>query len=68
MSKVRILFLGTPEFAVTSLKKLIEDEHFEIAAVISQPDRPAGRKMQLKASPVKELALQHELNVRQRST
>ena len=63
MSKVRILFLGTPEFAVASLRRLIEDDHFEIVGVVSQPDRPAGRKMQLKASPVKELALQHGLKV-----
>ena len=63
MSKVRILFLGTPEFAATSLKRLIADTHFEIVGVISQPDRPAGRKMQLKPSPVKELALAHGLRV-----
>jgi methionyl-tRNA formyltransferase len=63
MSKVRIVFLGTPEFAVTSLKRLIDDSHFEIVAVISQPDRPAGRKQQLKASPVKELALASGLKV-----
>lgn len=63
MSKVRIVFLGTPEFAAASLKRLIEDDHFDIAAVVSQPDRPAGRKMQLKASPVKELALSRGLTV-----
>jgi len=48
MSKVRILFLGTPDFAVASLSRLISDEHFDIAAVVSQPDRPAGRKMNYK--------------------
>ncbi len=63
MSKVRVLFLGTPEFAVASLERLLTDEHFEIVAVVSQPDRPAGRKMQLKPSPVKELALRHGLTV-----
>ena len=63
MSKVRIVFLGTPEFAAASLRRLIVDDHYEIAAVVSQPDRPAGRKMQLKASPVKELALAHGLKV-----
>lgn len=61
--KLRIVFLGTPEFAAASLRRLIADDHFEIAAVVSQPDRPAGRKMQLKASPVKELALSHGLKV-----
>lgn len=63
MSKVRILFLGTPEFAASSLRRLIEDDHFEIVGVVTQPDRPAGRKMQLKASPVKELALSAGLRV-----
>jgi methionyl-tRNA formyltransferase len=63
MSKFRILFLGTPDFAVTSLSRLISDAHFEIAAVVTQPDRPAGRKMQLKTSPVKDLALKHGLKV-----
>lgn len=63
MSKVRICFLGTPEFAVTSLKALIEDEHFEVVGVITQPDRPAGRKMQLTPSPVKSLALAQGLPV-----
>ncbi|MEK7358302.1 MAG: methionyl-tRNA formyltransferase, partial [Bdellovibrionota bacterium] len=63
MSKIRIVFLGTPEFAAASLRRLIADDHFEIAAVVSQPDRPAGRKMQLKASPVKELAISQGLKV-----
>ena len=63
MSKVRIVFLGSPEFAVTALERLIEDSHFEIAAVVTQPDRPSGRKMQLKPTLVKELALKHGLTV-----
>lgn len=63
MSKVRVLFLGTPEFAAASLKRMIEDDHYDIVGVVSQPDRPAGRKMQLKPSPVKELALAHGLRV-----
>jgi len=64
MSKIRVLFLGTPDFAAASLERLIQDDdHYEIAAVITQPDRPAGRKMQLKPSPVKELALKHGLEV-----
>lgn len=63
MSKVRICFLGTPEFAVTSLKALISDEHYEIVGVITQPDRPAGRKMMLTPSPVKSLALAKGLKV-----
>ncbi len=63
LSKVRVLFLGTPEFAVASLQRMIDDEHYEIAGVVTQPDRPAGRKMQLAPSPVKQLALRHGLRV-----
>lgn len=63
MSKVRVCFLGTPEFAVTSLKALLDDEHFEVVGVVTQPDRPAGRKLQLTPSPVKTLAQIHGLTV-----
>ena len=59
---MRIIFAGTPEFAVPALAALIEAGH-EIVLVLTQPDRPAGRGMKLKASPVKELALQHGLAV-----
>lgn len=63
MSKVRVVFLGTPEFAVTCLKGLVDDEHFEIVGVVTQPDRPAGRKMQMQPSPVKSYCLAHGLKV-----
>lgn len=63
MSKVRVCFLGTPEFAVTSLKGLLQDPHFQVVGVVTQPDRPAGRKLQLTPSPVKVLALEHGLPV-----
>lgn len=63
MSKVRILFMGTPEFARTALAALLMDPHFEVAAVVTQPDRPAGRKMQLTPSPVKQFALEKGLTV-----
>lgn len=63
MSKVRICFLGTPEFAVTSLKALLNDNHYEVVGVVTQPDRPAGRKLQLTPSPVKVLALENNLKV-----
>lgn len=59
---MNIIFAGTPEFAVPALAALIEAEH-RIAMVLTQPDRPAGRGMKLQASPVKQLALQHQLNV-----
>ena len=61
---MRIVFMGTPEFAVPSLQRLIEDGH-EVAAVYTQPDKPKGRGYQLAAPPVKELALQHGIPVYQ---
>ncbi len=48
---------------MTSLARLIDDEHFDIVGVVTQPDRPAGRKMHLTASPVKKLALEKGLRV-----
>ena len=59
---MKIVFMGTPLAAVPTLQKLIEDGH-EIVAVWSQPDRPAGRGNKLKASPVKEFALENNLKV-----
>ena len=55
MSRIRAVFLGTPEIARSCLESMIKDEHFEVVGVVSQPDRPAGRKLQLTPSPVKEL-------------
>lgn len=55
MSRVRTVFLGTPDIARHCLEAMIKDEHFEIVGVVTQPDRPAGRKMQLQPSPVKQL-------------
>jgi len=52
---MRIVFAGTPEFAVADLQVLLDSGH-EVVAVYTQPDRPAGRGRKLKASPVKELA------------
>lgn len=59
---MRIVFMGTPDFAAASLRKLLE-EHFEIAGVFTQPDKPKGRGMELAFSPVKELALQEGIPV-----
>lgn len=56
MSRIRAIFLGTPDIARFCLESMIKDPHFEIVGVISQPDRPAGRKLQLQPSPVKALA------------
>ncbi len=61
---MRIIFAGTPEFAVPSLQKLIDLGH-DICAVYTQPDRPAGRGQHLQPSPVKVLALAHNIPVLQ---
>ena len=60
---MKIIFAGTPQFAASALAALLE-EH-QVTAVLTQPDRPSGRGMQLTASPVKQLALQHGLTVLQ---
>ncbi len=59
---LNIIFAGTPEFAATHLRSLIDSEH-HVIAVYTQPDRPAGRGRKLTAGPVKQLALQHDLKV-----
>ncbi|WP_174873724.1 methionyl-tRNA formyltransferase [Vogesella oryzae] len=61
---MKLIFAGTPVFAAQALQALIAAGH-DIALVLTQPDRPAGRGMKLKPSPVKELALQHGLRVEQ---
>lgn len=61
---LRIIFAGTPDFAASSLAALIDSEH-QVIGVYTQPDRPAGRGRKLKASPVKSLALEHNIPVYQ---
>lgn len=61
---MKIIFAGTPEFASTALNSLLKSEH-EVIAVYTQPDRPAGRGRKLTASPVKQLATQHDIPVYQ---
>ena len=61
---MRIAFAGTPEFAAVALSALLAAGH-EVALVLTQPDRPAGRGMKLQPSAVKALALQHGLPVAQ---
>lgn len=60
----RIVFAGTPDFAAKALAGLIESRH-QLVAVYSQPDRPSGRGQKLLASPVKTLALEHNIPVEQ---
>ena len=61
---MRILFMGTPDFAVASLRRLVEDGH-EICGVFTQPDKPKNRGHKLAFSPVKEYALSQGLTVYQ---
>lgn len=61
MKKSRLIFCGTPALAVPTLKALISDERFDVVAVLSQPDMPAGRAHTLTATPVKQLA--HSYNI-----
>lgn len=67
MKSLKIIFAGTPDFAVPALAALIEAGH-DVELVLTQPDRPSGRGMKLKSSPVKELALQHQIEVFQPET
>lgn len=64
MKPLKILFAGTPDFAARHLQALIDSEH-QVIGVYSQPDRPAGRGKKLQASPVKALALEHDIPVYQ---
>ncbi|KTA75181.1 methionyl-tRNA formyltransferase [Aeromonas salmonicida] len=64
MNKLKLIFAGTPDFAARHLAALLSSDH-EVVAVYTQPDKPAGRGQKLTASPVKELALTHNLPVYQ---
>ncbi|HYQ85877.1 MAG TPA: methionyl-tRNA formyltransferase [Bacteroidota bacterium] len=61
---MRIVFMGTPEFALPSLKILLEHE-YPIAAVVTAPDKPAGRGLQVSGSPVKTFAQERKLDILQ---
>lgn len=64
---LRLVFAGTPEFAAEHLKALLDSPH-QIVAVYTQPDRPAGRGQKLMPSPVKQLAVEHDIPVLQPPT
>jgi methionyl-tRNA formyltransferase len=64
LSPLRIVFMGTPEFAVASLDALVK-AGYNIVGVVTAPDKPAGRGMQLQQSAVKKYAVEHHLNVLQ---
>ena len=64
MKPLKVVFAGTPDFAARHLQALLDSEH-DVIGVYTQPDRPAGRGKKLQASPVKQLAQQHDINVYQ---
>lgn len=63
MKKQRLIFVGTPKFSIPSLKALLDDARFEVVAVITQPDMPAGRSMELTPPPVKVVASSYSLKI-----
>ena len=64
MTDLRIVFMGTPEFAVASLEAIVE-AGYNVVAVVTAPDKPQGRGQKIEMSPVKVCALKHNLNVLQ---
>lgn len=60
---MRIIFFGTPQFAVPSLERFCQDPNFEVVAVVTQPDKPRRRGNRLTPSPIKVVAEQHQIPV-----
>ena len=60
---MRLVFLGTPQFAVPSLERLIQHQAFEVVAVVTQPDKRRGRGNEVMPSPVKQVAIAHQIPV-----
>lgn len=61
----KLIFMGTPDFSAAVLKGLLDDSNYDVLAVVTQPDRAVGRKKEIKMTPVKEVALAHNLPVYQ---
>ena len=61
---MKLIFMGTPDFAVGTLKALLNSEH-QVAAVVTQPDKPKGRGKALQFPPVKEVAVEADIPVYQ---
>lgn len=61
----KVIFMGTPDFSTGVLKRLIDDETVEVIAVVTQPDRAVGRKKVITPTPVKVVALEHDIPVYQ---
>ena len=62
-SKIKLIFWGTPPIAKQCLSSILDDDSFEVCAVVTQPDKPVGRSQVMTPSPVKELALSHGIPV-----
>ena len=56
---MKIVFMGTPDFAVPSLKKMIEK--YNVSAIVTQPDKPSGRGKKVAISPIKEVGLSNQI-------
>src|SRR3989339_1459706 len=65
VKKIKTIFIGTPDFGVPALRALIKDEMFEVAAVITQPDKKTGRKQTISPSPIKTEAIKHNIPIHQ---
>ncbi|MFA5047654.1 MAG: methionyl-tRNA formyltransferase [Patescibacteria group bacterium] len=63
INQLKIVFVGTPEFAVPYLDSLLDDERFKVMGVITQPDKPVGRKQELIPTPIKQLAEKKGLKI-----
>ena len=61
--KINVVFMGTPDFAVTTLKKLVESKKYNVVSCVTNPDKPSGRGMKLKTSPVKDFAISNGIPV-----
>ncbi|MCX6978381.1 MAG: formyltransferase family protein, partial [Verrucomicrobia bacterium] len=62
---IRVVFIGTGEIGVPSLRWLLSSPHLQVVASVTQPDKPAGRNLALRSSPIKDLSLLHHLPVLQ---
>ena len=62
---MRVIFAGTPDFAATHLQAILDDDRYQLVAIYTQPDRPAGRGKKITQSPVKKLALANDIHLEQ---
>ena len=62
---MRVIFAGTPDFAATHLQAILDDDRYQLVAIYTQPDRPAGRGKKITQSPVKKLALANDIQLKQ---